>query len=80
MGDTFIHQCANEGCKKKVPNCGICLKTMDMLNPYIELRRQQKKEAMSSMPKMMSQGTFPNFGNMTSFNLGTNFGLSTPNF
>lgn len=38
-----IHLCSNEGCKKSVPNCAVCLKPMDMLNPYLEYKRQQSK-------------------------------------
>jgi hypothetical protein len=52
---------------------------MDMLNPYIEMSRQQKK-ALGQMPKMMSLGNLPNFGNFPSLNMGQNFGMSTPNF
>lgn len=33
-----IHSC---GCNKPVPSCAVCLKPMDMLNPFLELKRQQ---------------------------------------
>ena len=38
-----IHICANEGCRKNVPNCAVCLRPMDMLNPRLEYKRQQGK-------------------------------------
>jgi hypothetical protein len=37
-----VHVCSSQTCqqKKRVPSCAVCLKPMDMLNPYLELTKK----------------------------------------
>lgn len=55
-----IHICANEGCGRKVPNCAVCLRPMDMLNPLLEYKRQQSKSV----------------NNFQSFGIGLDLGMN----
>lgn len=52
-----IHSC---GCNKPVPSCAVCLKPMDMLNPFLELKRQQNNQGINvSINMNMGMGGLP---------------------
>jgi len=59
-----VHACANKNCR--VPSCAVCLLPMDMLNPFLEFKRQQNKDG--------GKNYNANFG----MGLGMSLGLSNP--
>jgi hypothetical protein len=71
-----MHHCANEKCRKIIPSCAVCLQPMDMLNPYIELKRQQNKAVGKNMDSNYGALLVGNLGLGMQMNLG---GGASPN-